>query len=397
MARSSLVALWATCVAICLLPEPARAYPWMIAHQYTTCSQCHIDPSGGSALTAYGRAQTEALLRTHYGTDPAEEPGKIKDFLFGVVPLPDIVVAQVDVRGLFIPQPDDPRLILMQADLRGGIHTESFTAYVGGGVVSEGARAARIVSDEDIGAEAVTPVLRDYWVAYRPNRSLTFRAGRMNLPFGIRTDQHILYTRAATRTSTNADQQLGVSVAVEQRKWRGELMAIAGNYQVRPDAFRERGYSAMAALAASQRLELGASSLVTGSGADVATSDPTIRQAHGVFSRYSPVEGVAIMAEVDALVTTTGAAGSRVTAPGVVLDVHGDWEALRGVHIKAGGELCDPDLSAADGAASRGWGAVQWFFAPHVNLRVDALLGPLACDPAAPSRAGGFAQIHAFL
>ena len=40
---------------------------------------------------------------------------------------------------------------------------------------------------------------------------------------------------------------------------------------------------------------------------------------------------------------------------------------------------------------------MQWFFAPHVNLRVDALYGPLACDAASEARPMALAQIHAFL
>lgn len=373
-------------------PSQSWAYPWMIEHQYTSCSQCHVDPSGGSAMTPYGRAQTEAILRTHYNKEKAsEEPGKVKDFLFGAVSLPEEVIAQVDVRGLFIPRPDQFRFLLMQSDLRGGVHTKSFTAYASVGVVSEGALGARIVSNEGARNEVVTPVARDYWLGVRPTRSLTLRAGRMNLPFGIRTDEHIRYTRAVTRTTTNADQQLGVAASYEAKQWRAEVMGIAGNFQVRPDAFRERGYSGMFAWAPSNQLELGVSSLVAASQADVASLEPTTRQAHGLFGRYAPVSGLAILGEVDVLYTQTG-----VGAAGLIADLQADWEATKGVHLKAGGEFCDTSFSA-DGASGRGWGAVQWFFAPHINVRLDALYGPLTCDAASEARPMALAQLHAFL
>ena len=96
------------CFILATASSTAFAYPWMIQHQYTTCSQCHVDPSGGSAMTAYGRAQTETLLRSTYGK-PVEEPGKVKDFLFGAIPLPEEVIAQFDYRSLAIPIPDDFR------------------------------------------------------------------------------------------------------------------------------------------------------------------------------------------------------------------------------------------------------------------------------------------------
>ena len=245
--------------------------------------------------------------------------------------------------------------------------------------------------------EALIAVSRDYWVGVKASRSLTVRAGRMNLPFGIRSDQHILYTRAVTRTSTNADQQLGVAAAYEARSWRGEIMAVAGNLQVSPDAFRERGYAGYAAWSPSNQLEIGASSMVLGAGADIATLVPTVRQAHGVFTRWAPTAGIAVLGEADVLLTSEDLGGAaRELSTGLALDLHADFEATKGVHLKAGAEVCNPAFSSAE-TAGRGWGAVQWFFAPHVNLRIDALYGPLTCTAGAESRPMALAQLHAFL
>src|SRR5262249_45092482 len=54
-------ALLALAVAL-LWPAAASAYPTMIRHGYTQCASCHTDPSGGTLLTEYGRAQSELLL-----------------------------------------------------------------------------------------------------------------------------------------------------------------------------------------------------------------------------------------------------------------------------------------------------------------------------------------------
>ena len=382
-------------VSLGLLPEPARAFPWLIQHQYNTCSQCHVDPSGGSAMTDYGRAQTEVLLRSTYGK-PVEDPGKVKDFAFGALGLPEQIIAQADLRSLIIPRPGEVRPILMQADLRGGWQTERLIAYGSIGVVSEGAKAARVLSDEGRADELVTPVARDYWVGYRPARGVTVRAGRMNLPFGLRSDQHILYTRAITRTSTNADQQLGLAGALETKAARGEIMAVLGNLHVAPDSYRERGYSAFAAWAPSRRVEVGVSSLVLGSQTDVVSRRPTTRQAHGVFARAAPIEQLGVLVETNLLVTGEGPSGSRANHTGLVLDAHANWEAVKGVYVKAGAEVCDTDFGSV-GSAARGWGAVQWFLAPHVDLRVDGLYGPLQCSADAESRPMIMGQIHAFL
>src|SRR3954468_482447 len=104
--------------------RPAEAYAWMIRHEYTGCNQCHADPSGGGLLTAYGRAQSELLLRTRYGMAETEEPVHTGEFLLGLLPLPDSVLLGGDARGAYVrvaPRglPASEQLLLMQADLEG--------------------------------------------------------------------------------------------------------------------------------------------------------------------------------------------------------------------------------------------------------------------------------------
>src|SRR5271154_4073575 len=78
-------------VALFLVAAPAPAYPWMIRHGYTGCAPCHTDPSGGAgALTEYGRAQSDLLLRMRYGEAEGEgEADRTAGFLFGLVKTPE--------------------------------------------------------------------------------------------------------------------------------------------------------------------------------------------------------------------------------------------------------------------------------------------------------------------
>src|SRR5689334_4616389 len=84
-----------------LWSRQALAYPWMIRHEYPACAQCHLDPSGGGPLSAYGRGMGEVLLKTRYGARPAgeesAEPGPAAKFLWGAVKLP----AFLDFGGSF--------------------------------------------------------------------------------------------------------------------------------------------------------------------------------------------------------------------------------------------------------------------------------------------------------
>src|SRR5687767_1704066 len=59
----------------------ASAYTWMLRHGYTGCSTCHLDPSGGSVLTPYGRTVGGMLLSTLYAGE-ADSESAADQFLF---------------------------------------------------------------------------------------------------------------------------------------------------------------------------------------------------------------------------------------------------------------------------------------------------------------------------
>jgi hypothetical protein len=373
---------------LAFLPGQAHAYPWMIRHGYTNCAQCHVDPSGGGVLSDYGRGQGEILVRTHY-TKMEESPGKSADFLFGLVPLPDPLLLQADVRGLVIPEPGNVRAILMQGDLRAAVQAGPVIATGTLGAVSAGAQGAW-VTGSDAGWNLVA---REFWAGVTPAKGWMIKAGRMNLPYGIRSENHILYTRSVTRTTTNDDQQLGASVAFTSKRFRAEVMGIAGNFQVRPDLFRERGYSLYGTWAPEKTLELGVSSLITVAQADVDTLAPRTRQAHGLFTRWAPLEQLGVLAEASLLVSNDDGTTTRGVVGNAVLD----WEPKQGVHLMGIGGYCDASFADTGSPAWTGGGAVQWFLAPRVDLRIDVFNGVLYCTPGATARLMGLLQAHVYL
>jgi len=370
------------------MPSDAAAFPWMIHHGYTNCAQCHVDPSGAGILTDYGRAQGEILLRTRYA-DGEGDAERLSAFLFGAVDLPKALELQPEVRTLLIPEPGNMRLLVMQADMRAAIQKGKLTASGALGGVSEGAQEAWITSN-DAGWNLVA---REYWADYQPSRSWQLRAGRMNLPFGIRTEDHILAVRSATQTTINDEQQVGVSGVYQTRKVRAELMGIAGNFQVSPDAFRKRGYAGYVSWSQSKTLEFGASSLLTQSQLDTETLAARTFLAEGLFLRAAPVPPLAFMAEADFLRDQSDTdAKNGVVGTGIV-----DVEPIQGLHVQGIGEYCDTDLGASEAAAWSGGGALQWFFAPRVDLRVDGGQGVLSCTQGASPAPFGLLQAHFYL
>ena len=223
-----------------LTPSKAHAYAWMIRRDYTGCATCHADPSGGGLLTAYGRAQSDLLLRMRYGQPASEEADASSGFAWGLVTPPEWLNVGAAFRGAGLvtklaggkPTAD---FLLMQADARAEVRFGDFRANASIGAVTSEAPADAI---------AGSLISREHWAGYAfADDTVLLRVGRVNLPFGIRSIEHTLFVRRATRTDLNDAQQHGVALSYSGEVIRAELMGIAGNYQLHPDAFRERGYS----------------------------------------------------------------------------------------------------------------------------------------------------------
>ncbi len=343
----------------------------MIRHEYTACGMCHADPSGAGILTSYGRAQGEILLRTQYSnTESEEDPAKLGGFAFGLVTLPEWLQVQGDLRGMFLhvappdPAPSVNRTILMQADVATSVNVDHLRAAISLGYAHEGALGASLTHGEQDRL-----VSRQHWagVAFGADDAFLLRAGRMNLPFGLRIIEHTSFVRSSTFTDINAAQQHGVALAWNKEGWRAEAMAIAGNFQLHPDTLRERGASAYVERALSSSAAIGATSLVTHTVVDLETRTATFRQAHGVFGRFVPAKPVVVMAEIDALVRSPKREPIDIGATGF-LQV--DVEPFQGIHLAATGEMLTNRYSV-DPLSLGGWLTAAWFFAPHADIRLD--------------------------
>jgi hypothetical protein len=217
----------------------------------------------------------------------------------------------------------------------------------------------------------------------------------MFLPFGLRNNEHFMWVRDATNTDTNLDQQFGVSASYNGEKLRGEIMGLLGNYQLGPDAYRERGYSAFAEYAFAPKLYMGLSSMVTAARADPILQLPITRHAHGLTARWSPFDALAILAELDALVWQQPTQIDRVGFAGLV---QGDYEIMQGLHAIV--SLEGQHLGQGErGPSVGGWAAVAWYVLPHVEVRLDTILRRFSrpANEMASTNLTLLAQVHFFL
>jgi hypothetical protein len=358
--------------AVGIFSTAASAYPTMIRHGYTQCASCHTDPSGGTLLTEYGRAQSQLLLSSRWGAAKEAEPTAASKFLFGVLAAPDPVTLGGWVREGYIWNEADGKLVdhralQMRTSVAAEVRLGPVRAAAELGYASAGtAELAAITRNEGSG----NLVSREHWVglAFADETALV-RAGRINVPFGLRNLEHTSFVRTATQTDINEDQQGGIAIAVARENWRAEVMAILGNYSLRPDAFRERGLAGHLEAALSPHFAVGLSGLAARADAALDTGSPTIRQAYGLTARLSPWTPLVFSAELDALLSSALGNGSVKT--GSTGWLQADLEVLRGVHLVSAAEHL---ASPAGGAARFGWwGGAAWFVIPHLDVRADLI------------------------
>lgn len=369
----------------------AAAYTWMIRHGYAKCGTCHTDPSGGETLSHMGRVTSETLLSQAWGDQPSV-PTDSSKLLFGISE-PDVLRIGGSVRGMGIYDVDSAKAFAfpMQADVYG-------TLRVGGVVVSGSvgmSRASGRLEHTDkavlvgnLQDDRLVAVSRNHWIGYQFDSPLLVRAGRIGLPFGLRVPEHTQWVRDATLTDRESDQQHGVALAYWGGSFHGELMAVAGNFQLREADTRELGYAGFLEYLFDSRMALGVSSQYLFSKVGLYSHLPDAgRQAHGLTCRYSPFHMLVVMAEADVLMQSErelGYVGLLVA----------DIEPFQGLHVVLTGEalnrgarknatetpvgstLIPEDTSSSDGNGTPrfgGWGSLQWFPYPHFDMRVDAV------------------------
>jgi hypothetical protein len=358
-------ALTGTLAAV-LAPGEAQAYPWMIRHGYANCAACHVDPSGAGLLTQYGRAQSELLLATQYRKRAEDqEVSPYTAFALGAVDLPEWLNLGLSFRGAYLStragEVRDSRWLHMVTDLRGAASLGPLRAGASVGFLHLRGLPAALTSREQNNL-----VSREHWVGLAdPDETLLLRVGRVNLPFGLRNPEHTTWVREQTRTDINEDQQHGVALAYNSEKLRAELMAIAGNLQLSPSDYRERGYAGYVELALTKKAAVGVSSLMTRARYDVTTQQPfSVRQAHGLFGRWSPQRHLVLLAEVDFLAQRPQ---GEDASTGYTSLLQADLELIQGVHVLLAGETLRQRGATSLGA----WVSLDWFIGPHAELRLD--------------------------
>ncbi len=384
---------------VCLVSaSTAFAFPWSAKHGYGSCAVCHVDPSGGGQLAAFGRTESERLVRWRPGTpDLTDDAGARNARFLWFLELPDAVNLSGNLRfGALVQPGKTPAAIPLEkaVDLS-GTFTAADTAllHVTFGFGRGDAVAPAIVvprCDPDAeGKCGASLVARTFWAGARlEGGAVVLRGGRLAVPFGLRNIEHTSYVRALTRTDTNVQQQLGVAAAYVSGTFRAEVMGLAGGFL---ESTREGGYAAYGEYALGPRAYVGVSSLVAHGAASSTLVDPrpATRHAHGLFARWSPALPLVLLAEADVLARVAGAASF-----GYAAFAQADWEVTQGLHLMLTAES-GFDPRGQHGPALGGRLSAAWYFFSHCELRVDNVLRRASAE--SPLDYALVAQLHLYL
>lgn len=311
------------------LTDIAYGYPNTIRHGYNGgCQSCHVSPTGGGALTGYGRMVSEEL-----STWAVEGAGN----LLGATATPERVMVGGDTRYLRLVTPRGSKTFLMQNDWELAVRmSPEMTVAVAAGLYNE--------SDE---LES-----RRNYLLWQPAESVHVRVGRFMPGFGIMVADHTTVTKAALGFNQGRESynfELGLhheygELLLTSAVPYGTQVTLQNDPAYHLDA-KLYSYLARAAVYLYGQAQLGLNYRLT------VLPEQAYEHTAGAFALWGD-DSLYAMAEYDQLFLPDG------TYNYVGFTELG-WELYRGIHLQASYEYADGNIPGV---------ALNLFPFPHIEL-----------------------------
>ncbi len=349
-------------ILLVLFSTFASAYTQFIGHSYTSCLNCHFNPSGGGPLNDYGRVVSATLISSGalYPDSWSEEKvAYTSGFLFRK-PKQNWLRTQVNYRGFQLvqnpgsTQNEQKRWINMQADARAIVKFGENDKFVG--VVQYGYAPL----PQNLEGEQSEWRSREHYIGYRPTPKVGIYAGMMDKAFGIKIIEHIAFSRQAPEVTQN-DQVHGVMGHYLGEQWEMFAHGFVGNMN-QDEELRMKGGSLMVERTAFDIHRIGAS---------VMSSKNNFQDllSYSGHTRLNLKEGSAILAEIGQTNRKSQNGADDRTMRYGLLQTY--LRPFRGLYFLSNIEYFKRDVKESDYTVRWGPG-LQYFPIQRLELRLDA-------------------------
>ncbi len=312
----------------------AAAEPKFLSKQYTRCTTCHVSPTGGGLLSAYGRSLSHRELSTTGAPMPlhgeVEPTSGEESFLWGALgeSLGNLQLGgqlrPSYLRYSFLGRSQD-RNLLMSAEMHASFRANDWLFY---GQVGR-----------ELEQDGYTLDSTEYWGGYQPAEGLGFRAGRFLPAYGVRFADHTSYNRSYLGLA-QYDQIYGLEVSHTRGRYLTQVSVGPG----RAESVIDDGRSSFTATGRVQ-VDLGSRTAVAASGLYRADSDRDPRMGSaGVAFGFAPTSRLTTWTQVDGQFREGAGATSYVLVNETSLELYrGIWVTVT-PQARVGGGVAVPDL-----------------------------------------------------
>lgn len=333
--------IWGWCSL--LISPQASAFPQTLAHGYPSCVACHVAPTGGGLMSAYGRSLSRELL-SQGGLENEERP------LWGLIPETSPVLLGGDLRLLQSymnsPSVEQGRFIVMQADAEAGYIAETWQAVLALGYQNP---SSANVSGGPIHS-------RRHFIQTVLAENSFFRVGRFEHAYSLRFPDHFVFQRRDLGWDEGSEAYRAEWVRV------GESLETAISVSAgRPDDSNltvDKGFTARGLWTVAEKNQFGLSLYY---GANPLGN----RWVVGPHAAITVASSLMLFATLD-FQKLLG--GSRGDAWGLVQSTRVNWEFLKGLHVNALQEHSQTDLRLGSRTKQAWTLGLQWFPRPHFEL-----------------------------
>lgn len=344
-----------------ILTEYCFGYAHFIGHGYTSCINCHFNPSGGGMLNDYGRAVSATTISSRIFNKKTDEEklAYTSGFLFRK-PKQEFFRTQVNYRGFQLVRNPGSKVeskewINMQADLRGILKFGEQDKFLLAGSIGYSPPAKQPSRKEDENEFRT----REYYLGYRATPRLGFYAGLMDKTYGVKLVEHIAYSRTTPQVTQN-DQTHGLLAHYLGSSFEAFAHYFQGNLADEKDQ-QSKGFSAVFEKTIFTNHRLGASFIKSGNEYFNLTS-------YALQGKFNLHEGSALLFELgEAIQDPANNVPHFKSRYGMIQTYLRPWQ---GVYVLTNIEYVKRNLSEEPYTIRWGPG-IQFFPIQRVELRAD--------------------------